>query len=973
MSGSLSLGLKNIVRQLVSQPAVVFSILVAVLLGTFLLAAIPRATEQIALDDLDATVSEPAPARRNIRVERQGRVRSGPEDDPMAVIRGNGERFAETEMPASVRSIISDDYVMVNSTGFTVDPMPGEVPSHPFPMFIRYRYQEHIEDHATVIEGSLPQPQEPVQMLLGPECPEDPDEGEALLESLLAGEDPPLGPDGQVLECFVEDVAHFQLAVTRQTALDMGLEIGRKMLLRPDPNDSLIFGFSDQDRDVTLVMSISGIIELSDISEEYWYGDGDLHTPRIQENADLRIIRSTGLMNPAEYRLLLQEMGQLRWLNTWRYFVGPELVREADVESLSADLSSFELAFAVGSSRPNDYRVITLLSVLLEEHLNQKDETLAMMSTSVAGLFSAIVAVVLLLAVLMSERQKSGTVLLRGRGASGGQLNLTTTYQGLILTVPAAIAGYAAALWAVPDTDDLLPYRLTVALGAGAVLAMVAASLPVARGSLGPLLKGEARTTSPQPSGRRVVYEVAILVLAIGAVVLMRRRGQIEGGTSPSASFDLLLALTPTLVAVAVALVVVRVYPVVIRLMAWIGSKSRDLVGFVGFRRVLQQRSRASLPVVVILLCVAVAGAAVVSRSTIAAGQDATSWQAVGADYRVNSHARDANLPSALEFDSIAGLEAIALGRTMDNGVARREFSESRAQVVAVETAAYSRVVEGSVADPLFPDSLLRSPTPNAGQPDRPIPAIVSSLWPRDVEFNVGDAFVLDLGNLQPTMVVAGIRDRYPNTDMGRPFVVFSLDALRTFSDLPVPATVAYLRARSSAGDALENTLTGQSPSAEVTSRYIVLDGIAADPFVAWVSVGLMVVFAFSVLLAIVAAVSSLALSSAERRRDFAYLRTLGLVTKQATIMTVIEQFPAVILATVVGALTGVATVVLLDPAIAFDGFTGSLVPTDLVINWAVIVGGALLLAGALAVAVVIFVRMNRDDQLGRSLRVGDE
>lgn len=970
MSGSLSLGLKQILRQLVSQPAVVASIFVAVVFGSFLVAVVPRATEQVASDDLYATVSEPAAARRNIRVERQGRISAGPDDDPMAGVRGNGERFAETQMPPTVRSIIGDSYSMATSTGFRVSPLPGEDPPHPFPTFVRYRYQERIEDHLTLVEGSLPQPQEPVPLLLGPDCPEDPDERDALFDLLASGEDP--ATEGEELACAIEPVPHFQIAVTEQTAADMGLEVGHKMMLRPDPTDTLVFGFSSRDLDFELVMSISGIIELSDLSEEYWYGDGDLHTPRIQENADLRIIRATGLMNPAEYGSLLSAMGQVRWLHTWRYFVEPELVQQADIETLAADLNGLELAFSVASSRPNDFRVITLLSELLEEHLTQKEETLAMMATTIAGLFSVVVAVVLLLSVLMSERQRSGTVLLRGRGTSGGQLTLTTAYQALILTAPAAVVGYFTAAWLVPDTDFLLPYRATVALAAGTVIAIVAAELPLARRRLGPLLKGEARSPAPRQTGRHLVFEVAIIVLAFGAITLLRRRGQIED-QSATPGFDLLLAITPTLIAVAVGLVIVRLYPLLIRLLAWIGSKRRGLVGFVGFRRVLQHRSRALLPVMVILLCVTIAAVAVVSRTTIAAGQNATAWQATGADYRVNSYGRDVNLPASLDFDAVAGVEAMAEGRTYGDGVAMLRFSEARTQVVAVETVAYGEVVAGSVADPEFPRPLLESPTPNAGQPDRPIPALVSSVWPRDVQFSVGDVFVLDLGNLQPTLVVAGIRDYYPDTDLERPFVVLNLDALRSFSELPLAATVAYMRAPPEVGDSLRSTLTEQSQSAEVVSRFESLEAIAEDPFVAWVSNGLIVVFVFSVLLAVIAAVSALALGSAERRRDFAYLRTMGLVTKQATMMTVIEQFPAVMVATIMGAVAGVGTAVLLDPAVDFDSFTGNLLATVLEINWFAIMGGALLLTGALAAAVVVFVLVSRDDELGRTMRVGDE
>jgi hypothetical protein len=76
---------------------------------------------------------------------------------------------------------------------------------------------------------------------------------------------------------------------------------------------------------------------------------------------------------------------------------------------------------------------------------------------------------------------------------------------------------------------------------------------------------------------------------------------------------------------------------------------------------------------------------------------------------------------------------------------------------------------------------------------------------------------------------------------------------------------------------------------------------------------------------------------------------------------------------TLVGALVGVGTAILLDPAIDLDPFTGNLVPTEVTVSWPVIALLALSLIVALGVAVTVFVLVNRRTDLGRVLRVGDE
>ena len=968
-SASLSLGLRAILRRLASQPALVFSIFVAIGLGAFLMAAVPRTLEVVAADDLEATVSVPPAGQKNIRVETQTRLGAGPEDDPMERIRAAGDDFTSQAMPLSVQEIIADRYFVMDTVQFVVSSLPGEDPPHPFDMFLQFRYQEGIEDRTTLIEGAMPRVREPITMLIGHECPQDVEEREETFERLEAGEEVE-GPEGDPIVCAIEDVPHYEVAVTRQTLTDMGLGVGRQMLLRPDPTDRLTFGLSADTLDINVVMSISGVIDLTDRTEEYWYGDPSLHEPRIQENADLRIIFAKGLITPDAYRTMVRDFGLIDRLYTYRYLVGPELVAEADLEVLNADLRTFTQQFTSVAADPSRPRVLTQLPDLLDTHVEQREQTFAMVSTGLSGLFAVVVAVVLILALLMAERQRSGTTLMRGRGAAAGQLTLTSLYEALLMIVPAAVLSYFLAEWLLPDTDYLFPYRATVALVAGGTAAIVGAAQPMLRRRLGVLLRS-GRSSVPSGSGRRLVLEILVMAVAVGSIVLLRRRGESD---QPAAveGFDWLTALAPTLLAVAVGLITIRLYPFVVRGLAWIAAKMRGLVGFVGFRRVLQQPLSARLPVLVIVLCVSVAAFSAVVSTTVGRGQEVSSWQAVGADYSLKGNGPHAVLLPSLDLGAVPA-DVRAEATTFGNAEAQIEFGAADTQAMAIDTVSYAAVTEGTIGDVMFPGRLIQVSPSDVGSPERPIPAIVASVWPRDFRLSVGDTFTLDMGRLQPTMVVVEIRDRFPDLDTGRPFVVFNLEAIRMFSDLPVAATRAYLRGPETIGPAIEASVNEMAMGTRFSSRYEALAAFADDPFVSWVSTGQMVVFLFSVAFAAVAAVSSLALASATRRRDFAYLRTMGLTTRQATAMTVIEQFPAVVIATLVGAATGVATATILDPAIDFDSFTGDLVPTSIYVSWPVVIGGVVALIAALGAAVVIFVLASKGDELGQALKVGEE
>ncbi len=965
MSSSISLSISQILKQLRSQPAVVTTIFVSIAIGVFAVSTLPRSVERASQDDLRAAVEQPSAARRNIRVERQGRIGPGPEGDRLSRVWESGTRFMENESPESINGIISGSAGVATSTAFGITPMPGEDPPHPFPMFLSFRHQQSIDDQISVVEGRPPAEREPVPMLVGDACPHEFEDWQELFESLSNGAEPPTDEAGLPIECELGELPHYEVVVSRVTADALGLELDQQMILRPDANDRQVFGLSIEDLDFQMVMSISGIIELSDSSEEFWYGDPDLHRPRIQENADLRIIRATGLGDPEQYGSLIGDTGATRWLYSWRQFVSPDLVEQADVDQVMTDLRAFQADHSLTVARPSDHRVVTLLPELLEAHLKQRQQTLSLMSTFAAGFGSTAIAAVLLLSILMAERQRSMTLLTRGRGASRGQLLMTSLYQALILAIPASVCGYMLGQVLLPNTDRTLPYRLAFGFSVAAVGAMVLGPYNLIRNKLGPLLTQADRRPSSSP--RRLVFEASLIVLAVGALVLMRRRGAIDEPTA-AGDFDALLAATPILVALAVGAVTLRLFPVVARWLAAAGGAAKGAAGFIGFKRVTGQRVRSMLPLGVIILCLTVAAFSTIAQQTINSGQQADSWQTVGAEYRINSFARDANLPSSIDLDAIPSVNTIAFGLTAGDALARQEFKDSATQLLALDVSQYSTLTEAAQRVPHLPAELTTPPS----DPTEPLPVAVSTLWPRDVDFRIGDTFTLDLGRLEPEVKIVGFLDTFPNVELDLPFVIVDLEMLRSVSDLPLAPTVAYLDAPNTDALTVHQIIGGQTQSATVTARSEVLAELAEDPFVSWVSNGLRIVFAFSALIAVLVSISAIALTSAARAKDLAYLRTLGLVTRQATTITFLEQLPSLVIAVSLGTITGIATMVLIESAIDFDAFTGGVLPALLTAEPRALLASTLAVVAAVVVAVIFFVFANRNRELGQTLRVGD-
>lgn len=951
-----SVGWRVIRRQLTSGVSVVITIFLAVFLTTAALAITPRLFERVSNDALRETLSDPLPGQRNIAVSRATRLGPSRVDNPFMRLESTGESFAEQEMSDLVRSIISRQTYVADSMQFKVFPLPGD-DEGPFPSFVRFRYQQGIEDELELVQGSLPQSRDPIPMFIGPGCPEDPGE----LKSFEETDD---------VDCHLEDVPHYEVAMTAETLSVLNFGLGDMVILRPDTNDGLLAQIDRNDLDYQVILTVSGVVELTDIAKDYWYGDERLHRAAITENADLRIIFATGLIDPDDYRRLLRDLTPANWRYTWRYFVDPELIDSENAAELLADVSNLQIGFRSVSALSSGYSVVTSLPELIRTFIEQRQLTASFVSTVLVGLFATAIAVILLLAGLVTLRNRASIVLIRNRGGSRGQLTLTTFYQGVLLTAPAAVLGYVFAAWLVPDTEFLVPYRIVFAFAAAAIGVFVYATSALIRRRLG-LVQREQDSALARPSRRRLVIDAAIVVFAVASVTILRRRGLTDGLTV-GATFDPLLAVAPALLGLATGVVLLRLYPYLIRAVSWTFSKGRGLVAFVGFRRILQQAPAARVPLLAIVIAVSVAVFSSIANTSIADGQKASAFQSVGADYRITGSGPKVALPRALDVSAVDSIEAAAFGvRDSDVPVTVRG-QQLDVDFLALEAAQYQEVTQE--LEQVLPEFILAEPQPGSGSVSNAIPVIVSSGWPASDPVQVGDTFVLNLGRLQPTVIVRGIRDLFPSLPVGRPFVIANLAAIDALSEpVSINRTVMYLRGPESAGETISSTIDTQTVSTAFASRYDVIVEVSDAPLVRAVDNGLKIIFGLSLAFAMLAAVSSLALSTAARRRDFGYLRTLGLDSRQATGVTIVEQLPMLAVGAAVGSALGIGIILVLKPAFELDAFTGGLVPASLQYEWATIVAAFLLLLFVLAVSVLIFVLVSRNDDLGRILRVGDE
>ena len=906
-----------------------------VLVTGFVFAAAPRLLNAVSRDGLRYAITNAAVYERNLVMSQGARLPAGVGSDPLAAVDAAGAQM-EANLPASLRAVIDHRTYVVDAVRYTFPQPPGGSGSS---RHVTFRYQSGIESHIHLVAGRLPAP----------------------TTATVTPTDLPATP-----------IPVVEVAMSQATAQALGLQLNQPAVLEPDFQDNLIGRGNVPNR---LAVEVVGFIDTLNPNDDYWYADQSLQTPSIYDDGNTTQIYGTGLFSPQAYADLLKDTTPALVKYSWRFYVAPDRFTVAAFGQLQSDVKRLDATYGSAyTARPTDVGASTRLADLFAQYAGQRRLTESILSLAVIGLLAVALAVIGLVGAFVAERRRESYALVRGRGGSAAQLLGAQAAEAGLLGVPAVLVGYLAALLLVHAEPTIWSPGLALGIALATAVLTVAATLPYARRNLQALERDEVRRDRFSP--RRAAFEVFVVVLAAAGIYLLRRRGLAgDSATAQAGGFDPYLAAVPVLLGLAVGLVTLRLYVLPIRVLAWWASTRRDLVLFLGLRRISRQSLVTSVPLLVLLLSVAVSVFSSVMLRTIAVGQIETSWERVGAPFRVDSYAGAQQLDPDLDLSKVPGVEATASALNTSAVVsASGALPGGLTTLFAVQTAAYEKVDAGTPIDPHFGPALLTPPSgTDVGKGSNPIPAIVSTASPLGRQMNLGETFGIQIHNQTVTFVVADVRARFPALQSAGPFVVASLDAIHAaVPGYPTERTTLYVRAPDNAGPALNAAIDAQRSPSILTSRAAEYARVHDSPLIAGAISGFRIGVGIAALYSVLAVVVALALTGRARARDVAYLRTLGLSPRQVLGLIAAEQAPPVVVALAVGTGLGVGIIRLIAPALDFTAFTGPDIPVAVTIDWPTVVLLGLGLVAVVAAAVAAASALTERASLSGVLRMGD-
>ena len=718
-----------------------------------------------------------------------------------------------------------------------------------------------------------------------------------------------------------------EAAVTEQTARVLHLHVGQRVHLRSQ----------FQGRETVVV---SGVVAPRDPHSLYWTEDDDLLAPLVGHGP-----AAPGDPPPAywHFTMLVDRSATAAFLplatGTDVYWHNPlDLSRLSahQVPGVLAEISSFQsgpLSERLRKDTGSDLRVDDALGGVLQDFSAQRSASSPLVLVATVGVGTTAFAVLLMAGGLAAERRRAESALLRARGVSLAGLVRRLAAETAAAAVPGGAAGTALALALLPTGRWLLPVLLGTAATLTAVLAL---PLRAAGAVRRPRPAEREDVATARPSRRRVVVELTLLVLVAGAVAALRQRG--AGGAASGATGsgsvtsggwgdDPFVAAAPVLVAAAGAVLLLRLYPLPLRLLARPTARLSGAVTHLGLARAGRSPSTGRLPLLAMLIALTVASFGGSVLAGVDHSRDRAAAATVGADARVDAETALApQLPAQLR--KVPGVGQAVTVRVEPNSQ-DTAFNEPYS-VVIVDPAAYRRLTRAAGL-PDFPESALTG----HADADGALPAVLSpdlarELGSRAVQISTGVGTV----GIRKAAVVATT----PATP-GSSFVVVSARALAALhpvqaalSQYTEPTTMLLMDAPGQHIDTAKLRAAAEHTTAAVTvlTRAEQRAALADDPlqhgarriFDAAVAAGAGY-SALAMLLALLQAAPG-------RLTLLARLRTMGMTRGQARRLVLLEMLPQALLAAVGGVLLGLAVIPLLGPGIDLRTLAFGTGPQDL-------------------------------------------
>ncbi len=702
-------------------------------------------------------------------------------------------------------------------------------------------------------------------------------------------------------------------------------------------------------KDVEVDVEVSGIFRPADPADPVWAGAAGILAPRVVGSSLTNSTQVAALLSDDSLPVAVLAMPPGTTQETITLRPVPDRFDRESPATVGPEVAAVKVAAeqsSTGYGEPTA-RVVTRLDAVLAAVDGRIAAARAQTAALLAAVLSAAGLATLLAARLLVRRRSDVLATYRHRGGSLPGVAAELAAESVLL----ALLGTGAGVLAASVIPGPVPWAWVVPVAAlaaaGPVVLGVIAAARVTGGRRAAANRQDRRVLDRDRRAARIALDVALALLAVGALAALTTRGIVGNGV------DLLLTLAPTCAAVAGGALLLRTLEPLLRLGQHRALRSRRLGPALAAARA-RTTGRDALPFVALTATVCLAALAGAVVATVESGEQAASWTSVGADAVVRTAPDPAIADVATVVAGAPGVVGAVPVRTAEGAELFGGWGGRVVRVVALRAAEYRSMLRDT---PLRDDPGIHA-LADAAAGDRPAVLVTD-----DLSSSSKPLSLLWDGGRVDVVAVGRAPERIAGTQAT---IVVDLDAISAAGVPVVPDELWAVGPGAAAAVADEPVLAG----AAVVTRDGWLAAHRADPLTA----GVVRLAASAALLLVVLAALVVVLgattSAPARGRTLATVRTLGVDGRSARWISLGEQLPALLLATLGGTAAGVLLARAVMRPLALRLVTGQMSDPGAVVPWWVGAPALAILVTALAV-VAVESSLRRRERLGEVLRVG--
>ena len=463
--------------------------------------------------------------------------------------------FIDQQIAQYMGNLVHQRETFIMSQSFNVMVEGDIIPTDPTRPRGYFQSYSHLDAHVRVIEGRFPkysgrmasadqiaaQKASPTRL------------GDVLLPSEL------INPDLEI-----------EGVVSPTTAGQMHAGVG----------DRLIFFTEGRGADpVSITVRLVGLIEPVDLHDEFWF----LRTDAFDAPPEDGVVVPMFVPEDTIFELIGSLSPGTRVAHHWYYYVDTSRIDSTRAKAVAAAVGAAESSI---TTQVTNSAIFTSLDSTITEYLQKQMFTQVPLYLLVFQIAAIIFYYIATVASMVIEQQTGEIALLRSRGASTFQIFGIFLIEGLLISACGGVAGpfLGALIFGLlgktapflPLTNGgLLPIRFSqmvfILAGVAAGLCLLAFMIPAIQASRrGIVHHRQAMARPPRaPVWQRFYLDIAFLVVGAGLYYELQQRGTLlTQKMFGDLGVDPLMLITPLLFMLAVAIIFLRLFPLLVTIAA---------------------------------------------------------------------------------------------------------------------------------------------------------------------------------------------------------------------------------------------------------------------------------------------------------------------------------------------------------------------------------------------------------------------